>query len=76
MSTKNTPIAMIRMPAALSSVCLEFWSVEPIPVAVIPSATNISVNDRQKIAAGHRTCESLCWPPRRSVTLTPETADR
>ena len=75
-SRKKTPIAMMRMPATLSSVSLESRSVEPRPVAVMPSATNMSVNDRQKTIAGPSTRESVCWPSRMSVTLTPDTADR
>jgi hypothetical protein len=75
-SRKKTPIAMMRMPATLSSVSLESRSVEPRPVAVIPSATNMIVNDRQKTTAGPRTCERLWRPSRMSVMLTPDTADR
>ena len=66
----------MRMPATLSSVAFESRSVEPRPVAVMPSATNMSVNDRQKITAGPSTCESRWLPARMSVTLTPDTADR
>ena len=47
-STKNTPSAMIIAPATLSSVPRESLSVDPMPVAVMPSATNTAVNDRQK----------------------------
>ncbi len=75
-SRKKTPIATMTIPAARSSVCLESRSVEPIEVAVMPSATNMIVNDRQKIAAGQRIAESLCSPERMSAMLTPDTAER
>ena len=42
----------------------------------MPSATNMSVKDRQKTIAGPSTCETLWRPSRMSVTLTPDTADR
>ena len=53
-STKKTPSRTIIAPAILSSVPLELCSVDPIPVAVMPSATNTTVNDRQKTIAGSR----------------------
>ena len=68
MRTKKTPIAMISPPAMWSSVSWGRCSVEPMPVAVIPSATNMTVNDRQKMIAGPRTRESVCSPERRSAT--------
>ena len=75
-STKKTPIAMISRPAIVSSVCLWSRSVEPRPVALMPSATNISVNDRQKTIAGASTCDRRCSPARISAMLIPEIADR
>ena len=60
----------------MSSVCLLSRSVDPIPVAVMPSATNMTVKDRQKTIAGARTCESRCSPARISAMLIPEIADR
>ena len=71
---KSTPRAMITTPATLSSVPRRSWSVEPSPVAVIPSATKTTVNERQKTIAGSSTC-ARC-PRCSSATLTPETADR
>ena len=67
---------MIITPAILFSVC--WWSrrVEPIPVAVIPSATNITVNERQKISAGSRIRLSRFSPARISAMLEPEIAER
>src|SRR3954468_15802757 len=52
-STKKTPSGMITAPATLSSVLRELLSVEPRLVAVIPSATNTTVNERQKTIAGN-----------------------
>ncbi len=66
----------MRKPATRSSVSFESRSVEPMPVAVMPSATNMSVNERQKMTAGPSTWERRCSPRRRSATLTPETAER
>ena len=63
-SRKKTPIAMMRMPATLSSVSLESRSVEPRPVAVMPSATNMMVNDRQKTMAGPEHVRERCGGPR------------
>ena len=73
---KNTPSAMITAPATLSSVPRPSWSAEPRPVAVIPSATKMTVNDRQKTIAGIRMRDrrfSPCWI---SASDTPDTADR
>ena len=51
------------------------WSVWPRPVAVIPSATNMTVNARQKSRAGPST-----WarprPSWMSANETPEIVDR
>ena len=75
--TRNsTPSAMITAPATLSSVPRPSWRVEPRPVAVIPSATNTAVNERQKTIAGNSTRDrrfSPCWI---SASETPETAAR
>ena len=61
-------------PAILSSVSREAWSVEPSPVAVMPSATKTTVKERQKTSAGPTT---LARSPRwSSASVTPETADR
>ena len=67
---------MIRAPAILSSVSRFSASVEPSPVAVMPSATNITVNERQNTIAGSRTLESRRSPLCSSVTETPLTALR
>ncbi len=75
-STKSTPSRMITTPATLSSVPRQSCSVEPRPVAVIPSATNTTVNERQKTIAGSSTRDrrfSPCWI---SASDWPETADR
>ena len=53
-STNSTPSAMMITPAILSSVPRPSCSVEPSPVAVIPSATKTTVKDRQKTNAGHQ----------------------
>ena len=60
--TKKTPSRMIRTPATCSSVARWSFSVLPIPVAVIPSATNTTVNDRQKTAPGSSTRSAWRWP--------------
>ena len=49
-------------PAILSSVARESCSVEPRPVAVMPSATKIAVNERQKTIAGSRIFRRLRSP--------------
>ena len=67
---------MIIAPATLSSVPRESCSVEPRPVAVIPSATNTTVNDRQNTIAGSRILPVRRSPDCSSRTDTPETADR
>ena len=61
-------------PAILSSVPRESWSVEPRPVAVIPSATKTTVKARQKTIAGSSTRARS--PRCSSPIVTPETADR
>ena len=75
-SRKKTPSAMITAPAILSSVALELCSVEPRPVAVMPSATNTTVNDRQKTIAGSRIFGRLRSPDFMSAIERPDTADR
>ena len=67
---------MISAPAILSRVSRWSWSVEPSPVAVMPSATNTTVKDRQKMIAGKRTVFRSWSPSRISMTETPLTADR
>jgi hypothetical protein len=74
--TKNRPRATISAPATSSSVSRWWARVEPIPVAVMPSATNMTVNDRQKTIAGIRTRDSRRSPVCISATDTPLTADR
>ena len=74
--TNSTPSATITAPATLSSVPRESCSAEPIPVAVMPSATKTTVKDRQKTIAGSSTRSSERSPFCSSATLTPETADR
>ena len=65
---------MIDRRRSTSSVPRESCSVEPRPVAVIPSATKTTVKLRQKTIAGSST---LARSPRcSSATVTPETADR
>ncbi len=53
------------------------WSLRvwPRPVAVMPSATNIAVNERQKRSAGPSTL-ALPRPSWMSANETPETVDR
>ena len=51
------------------------WSVWPRPVAVIPSATNIAVNARQKSIAGPSTCMRP-FPSWMSANETPEMVER
>ena len=75
-TTNSTPIAMISAPAILLSVSLCSLSVWPRPVAVMPSATNTIVNDRQKMSAGQSTLVGECSRERISATDTPLTADR
>ena len=73
-STNSTPSAMMTSPAILSSVPRESCSVEPRPVAVMPSATKTTVKERQKTIAGSSTLRALA--ALQLVELTPETADR
>ena len=67
---------MITAPAILSSVWRESCNVEPSPVAVIPSATKTTVNDRQKTIAGSRIRDSRRSPACISASDRPDTADR
>ena len=61
-------------PATRSSVSRWSCSVEPRPVAVMPSATKTTVNERQNVSAGITT---LARSPRwSSASVTPETAER
>ena len=72
--TNNRPSATMIDPATRSSVSRWSWSVEPRPVAVMPSATKTTVNERQNVSAGITT---LARSPRwSSASVTPETADR
>ena len=75
-STKNRPRATISAPAILSRVWRWSASVDPMPVAVMPSATNITVNERQKMIAGSRIFDRRRSPVCISATDTPLTADR
>src|SRR3954447_16443481 len=75
-SRKKTPSSTITAPAILSSVPLELYSEEPSPVAVMPSATNTTVNDRQKTIAGSRILPRLRSPDLMSAIERPDTADR
>jgi cytochrome c biogenesis protein CcdA len=75
-SRKKTPMATISAPATLSSVARLSLRACPRPVAVIPSATNMTVNDRQKMAAGHSTLARVWLRSRSSAIETPLTADR
>jgi hypothetical protein len=75
-SRKKRPSAMITAPATLSSVLRESFKVEPRPVAVIPSATNTTVKERQKTIAGNRIRDVLRSPVFMSATETPDTALR
>ncbi len=52
---KSTPSSAITMPEIWRSSWRLSWSVWPRPVAVMPSATNIAVNARQKSSAGPST---------------------
>ena len=67
---------MITNPATLSSVLRESCSVLPMPVAVIPSATKTTVNDRQKTSAGSRILAVERSPVRMSAIEIPDTAER
>jgi hypothetical protein len=76
-SRKKTPSAMIVSPAIRLSVSRWSASDLPMPVAVMPSATKITVNDRQKSAAGQSTRAIVRGRPSCiSATDTPLTADR
>ncbi len=75
-SRKKTPSAMMTTPATLSSVPRSFCSVEPRPVAVIPSATKTAVNERQNTIDGSRIFGRLRSPDFISASETPDTADR
>jgi hypothetical protein len=72
---KNTPIATISAPAIVSSVDFESRRVAPRPVALMPSATNMIVNERQKMIAGPSTVD-LFVPSRSSLIERPDTAER
>ena len=74
--TKKTPRTTISQPAIRFSVSWWSCSVEPMPVADIPKATNMIVNDRQKMIAGPRTLPTLRSSPRISSIVTPEIALR
>src|SRR3954449_305189 len=74
-SRKKTPSATMIAPATLSSVPRESCSVDPSPVAVIPSATKTTVNDRQKTNAGKRKGLRRRSTVRISASETPDTAD-
>jgi hypothetical protein len=53
--TNSSPIAKITMPAMWRITSRFSASVRPMLVAVIPSATNITVNERQKSSEGPST---------------------
>ena len=53
--TNSRPIAKITMPEMWRISSRFSASVRPMPVAVIPSATNITVNERQKSSDGMST---------------------
>ena len=72
---KKTPITMIKMPETSRSVSRFSPSVSPRPVAVMPRATNIALNERQKMIAGRRTL-SRDLPASISANSSPEMADR
>src|SRR3954469_13625727 len=57
LATKTAPIVMISAPEILSSATLWSLSVWASPAPVQPRATKITVNERQKIAAGQRIFE-------------------
>ena len=78
---KKTPIATMIAPEIWRSSARLSCSVWPMPVAVIPSRMNMTVNDRQKISAGIEDVRSCCGPPgcrrttrRRSSTGSPARA--
>ena len=71
----STPIAAITMPETCRRVTRCSPSQWPIPVAPIPSATNMTVNERQKISAGPSTF-ALPRPSFSSANEMPEIADR
>ena len=67
---------MITAPATLSSVPRLSRSTDPRLVAVIPSTTNTTVKEAQKMIAGSRIRHVERSPSWISVSETPETADR
>ena len=72
---KRTPITAITIPLTCLSVTRCSPSQWPIPVAPMPSATNMIVNERQKISAGPSTF-ALPLPSFSSANEMPEIADR
>jgi hypothetical protein len=71
----RTPSAAITMPEMWRSATRWSPSQLPRPVAPIPSATNISVNEMQKMIAGPSTF-ARSRPSAMSVNATPEIALR
>jgi hypothetical protein len=67
---------MMSAPAIWSSRRRCSASVEPIPVAVMPSATKMTVKERQKMTAGQRMRPTGRSGPRISSMLTPDTDER
>ncbi len=53
-ATKSTPRAMMITPDICRSSWRLSWRKLPRPVAVMPSAMNMTVNERQKSSAGPR----------------------
>ena len=71
----RNPITISRIAATWRRVARWSWSVRPRPVALIPSATNITVNERQKSSAGPTT-RTRPFPSASSANVTPEIAER
>ena len=71
----SRPISTITTPAIWRSSWRLSWSVCPSPVAVMPSATNMAVKDRQNSSAGPSTF-ILPRPSWMSANETPEIVDR
>jgi hypothetical protein len=72
---KKSPISTSSTPETSRSVSRFSPRLSPRPVAVIPSATNIAVNERQKMIAGSRTFRRDL-PASISANSSPDIAER
>ena len=71
----KTPSPAMMMPEIWRSSARWSCSVWPRPVAVMPSATNMTVNARQNSSAGPSTC-ARPLPSWMSANETPEMVER